>query len=41
MKRPLWRWGVSVVDFITAAENTENTGLSRADPPYTQNMHAA
>ncbi len=25
--RPLWRWRVSV-DFITAAENTENTSLS-------------
>ncbi len=26
--RPLWRWWVSVVDFVTAAENTENTSLS-------------
>ncbi len=23
--RALWRWRVSVVDFVTAAENTENT----------------
>ncbi len=26
--RPLWRWRVSVVNFVTAAENTENTSLS-------------